>query len=294
MSRLISRVLGRDQIVERLTAHPFTLSLAAAMVFAQAAVYVAEICGVPFGRMFALNPMDLSLGGVLFPFTHYAPVSGLDGAGFRPLDFLFSLVLFGICLSAVLHCGPAVEAYYGTRRTPATFFLCTLLHAGVVATLPGGVAWSSLAFATFLAATAILVGLERHDEGAEARADVRVLIVLGGIAVAAVGTGFLGHRAHGGLLAAAACGPALAIGAFMVNRRLQMRGVRRRGEGRVGDLYFIDESDLLTREEIDSRMDKLLGKIATSGMDSLTSEERRFLKTASQRMKRSPSEHTQA
>src|SRR5262245_52250041 len=115
MSRLISRVLGRDQIVERLTAHPFTLSLAAAMVFAQAAVYVAEICDVPFGRLFALNVHEVTLGGLLFPLTHYAPVSSPgQAAGFQPLDFLYSLVLFGVCLSSVLHCGPAVEAYYGT------------------------------------------------------------------------------------------------------------------------------------------------------------------------------------
>ena len=295
MSRLITRVLGRDQIVERLTAHPFSLALGASLVVAQAAVYVAEICGVPFGRMFALNLADPNLGGLLFPLTHYAPVSALEHpAGFLPLDFLYSLVLFGVCASAVLYCGPAVESYYGTRRTLAAFILCAAVHALAASALPGGFAWGSLAFATFVAATALMIGIERHDDAMEAQADTRVLIVLGGIVVAGVGAGFLGDTAYHGLLVAAGVGPVLAIVAFMVNRRLQMRRVRRRGQGRVGELYFVDESDLLTREEIEGRMDRLLGKIASTGMDSLSNEERRFLSAASRRLKRSPSEETRA
>lgn len=293
MSRLISRVLGRDQIVERLTAHPFTLSLAAALVFAQATVYVAEICGVPFGRLFALSFEELSIGGLLFPLTHYAPVSAADVASvFRPLDFLYSLVLFGVCIASVLYCGPAVESYYGSRRVLATFMLCSLVHALIAAALPGGFAWSSLAFATFLGATALLIGLERRDDAGDVRADTQVMIVLGGIVVAAVGAGFVLDASYNGLIAAAGVGPVLAICAFMVNRRLQMRRVRRRGEGRVGDLYFVDESDLLTRQEIGSRMDALLAKIGSTGMESLSPEERRFLRTASQRLKQSPSEES--
>lgn len=295
MSRLISRVLKREQIVERLMAQPLSLALGAALVFAQAAILVAEICGVPFGRLFALDFAAMNVGGLLFPLSHYAPVSGSTiGAGFLPLDFVFSLVLFGLCGFAVLHCGPAVEAYYGTRRTLAMFIVCTLVHAVVAAALPGGFAWSSLCFATFLAATALLVNLESRNEVADAQADMRVAVVLGGLVVAALGAGFLRHDAYLGLLAGAGVGPVLAIAAFTVNRRLQMRRVRKQGEGRVGDLYFVDEVDLLTREEVDNRTDRLLGKIAATGIDSLTPEERRFLKQASGRMKRSPSEETRA
>jgi len=295
MSRDTSKTIRRDQIVERLLAHPFSFALGAALLLVQVAIYVTEISGVPFGRFFALNFAEMNLGGVLFPFTHYAPVSGNTfGAGFLPLDFLYSLVLFGLCGFSVLHCGPAVEGYYGTRRTVAVFLLVSLAHAAVAAALPGGFAFSSLAYAMFLSVTALLISMERRDEESESQADMRVLVVLGGLVVAAMGAGFLMHSSYKGLLAAVAVGPACAVTAFVVNRRLQMRRVRLRGEGKVGDLYFVDEVDLLTRLEVETRMDRLLGKIASTGMDSLSPEERRFLKHASQRLKRAPSEETRA
>lgn len=276
-------------------AHPFSFALGAALLLVQVAIYVTEISGVPFGRFFALHYHEMNLGGVLFPFTHYAPVSGSTfGAGFVPMDFVFSLALFGLCVFSVLHCGPAVEGYYGTRRTVAVFFLVSLAHAAVAAALPGGFAFSSLAFGMFLAVTSLLIAMERRDEESESRADMRMLVVLGGLVVAALGAGFLAHPSYKSLLAAVAVGPACAVTAFVINRRLQMRQVRLRGEGRVGDLYFVDEVDLLTRAEVETRMDRLLGKIAATGIDSLSPEERRFLKHASQRLKRSPSEETRA
>ena len=120
--------------------------------------------------------------------------------------------------------------------------------------------------------------------------DARAMALLG----CAMGAGFLAHPSYKSLLPAVAVGPACAVTAFVVNRKLQMRRVRMRGEGKVGDLYFVDEVDLLTRTEVETRMDRLLAKIAATGMDSLTIEERRFLKHASQRLKRSPSEETRA
>lgn len=293
MSRLISKVLRRDQILERLTAHPLSLALGAALVFSQAAIYVAEICGVPFGRLFALSMGDLNIGGLLFPFSHYAPVSDVAlGAGFRPLDFLYSLLLFSVCGFSVLNCGPVVESYLGTRRMLAAFIICSLVHALLASGMPGGYVFSTLCFATFLATTALLIGIEHREHIDETQSDVRVTVVLGGLVVAAVGAGFLRHPSYLGLLVAAGVGPALAISGYVLNRRLELRRVRRRGEGRVGDLYFVDEADLLTREEVQSRMDNLLGKIGSTGMESLTPEERRFLRNASQRLKRTPSEET--
>lgn len=295
MVRESTRGPSREEVAGRLLAHPFSFSLGAALLLVQAAIYVTEISGVPFGRFFALNYDAMNLGGLLFPFTHYAPVSGPTfGAGFLPLDFVFSLVLFGLCGFSLLHCGPVVENYYGTRRTVATFILCTLSHAAVGAAVPGGFAFSSLAFAMFLAVTSLLVTMERRDEREEGRADTRVLVVMGGLVVAAMGAGFLGHASYKGLLAAVAAGPVCAVAAFVVNRHLQMRRVRLHGEGKVGDLYFVDEVDLLTRTEVETRMDRLLAKIAATGMDSLSSEERRFLKHASQRLKRTPSEESRA
>jgi hypothetical protein len=52
-------------------------------------------------------------------------------------------------------------------------------------------------------------------------------------------------------------------------------------------MYFVDEFDLLTREEIQARMDRLLAKISTAGMGSLAPDERRFLNNASGRLKAS-------
>lgn len=295
MSRDATTTIRRDQIMERLMAHPFSFALGAALLLVQVAIYVTEISGVPFGRFFALNFAEMNLGGVLFPFTHYAPVSGSTfGAGFVPLDFVYSLVLFGLCGFAVLQCGPAVEGYYGTRRTVAVFLLVSLAHAAVAAAMPGGYAYSSLAFGMFLSVTSLLISMERRDEEGESQSDMRVMVVLGGLVVAAMGAGFLAHPSYKSLLPAVAVGPACAVTAFVVNRKLQMRRVRMRGEGKVGDLYFVDEVDLLTRTEVETRMDRLLAKIAATGMDSLTIEERRFLKHASQRLKRSPSEETRA
>jgi hypothetical protein len=85
-------------------------------------------------------------------------------------------------------------------------------------------------------------------------------------------------------------GPAFALVGFVLNWKLQMRAVRMKGQGKVGNLYFVEEIDLLTRNEIEERMDRLLEKIAGQGMESLDPDEQRFLKHASRRLKASESE----
>lgn len=292
MSRLVSSVLKRDQIVERLTAHPLSLALGAVMVFAQAAIYVGEISGSPFATWFALDFNNLQPGALLFPFSHYAPIapSFTEGAGFSSLDFIASLVLFAVCAMSLLTCGPVVESHYGTRKTFLAFVLCTLGHAAVASALPGKFAYGMLAFTSFLLVTSLLVQLERRASRVETENDFRMTLLMAGVVTAAMCAGFLTHPGYNGLLAAVAVGPVFAVVGFVVNWKLQMRAVRMKGEGKVGNLYFVEEVDLLTLEEIQQRMDRLLDKIAAQGMDALDPEEHRFLKHASRRLKASESE----
>jgi hypothetical protein len=291
MSRLVTSVLKRDQIVERMAAHPFTLALGAVLVFSQATIYVLEIADIPFGRWLALDLSALSPGLLLFPFTHYAPISGVQvGVGFSAIDFFASVVLFLICGLALLSSGPVVEHYYGTRKTAAAFVLCMIGHAGVAAALPDKFAFSTLAFATFLLVTSLLVQLERRETRVETQNDFRMALLMAALVLAAMCAAFLPHGSYDSLLAAAAVGPAFALVGFVLNWKLQMRAVRMKGQGKVGNLYFVEEIDLLTRNEIEERMDRLLEKIAGQGMESLDPDEQRFLKHASRRLKASESE----
>lgn len=292
MSRLVSSVLKREQVVERLTAHPLSLALGAVIVFAQVAVMVGEISDVPFGTWLALNFNDLHVSGFLFPLTHYAPIadSVVEGAGFQGLDFLASLVLFFICALSLLTCGPVVESHYGTRKTFLALVLCTLGHGAVASALPGKFAFSTLAFATFLIVTSLLVQLERRETRVETENDLRMLLLMAAVVLAAMTAGFLPHDSYDGLLAAVGVGPVFAVVGFVVNWKLQMRAVRLKGEGKVGNLYFVEEIDLLTREEIEARMDRLLDKIGAQGLGALDADEHRFLRNASQRLKASESE----
>jgi hypothetical protein len=282
----------REQIVERLTAHPLSLALGAVIVFAQVAVLVGEISNVPFGTWLALNLHEFHVGGLLFPLTHYAPVapSFNTAAGFSGLDFLASLTLFFVCAMSLLTCGPVVEAHYGTRKTFLALVLCTAGHAAVASALPGKYAFSTLAFATFLLVTSLLVQLERRQSRVETENDLRMLLLMAAVVLAAMTAGFLEHPSYDGLLAAVGVGPAFAVVGFVVNWKLQMRQVRLKGEGKVGNLYFVEEIDLLTRDEIESRMDRLLEKIAGQGIEALSADEHRFLNNASARLKASESE----
>jgi hypothetical protein len=285
-------IFKREQIVERLTSHPLSLALGAVIVFAQVAVLVGEISDIPFGTWMALNLHEFQVGGLLFPLTHYAPIAPEigTGAGFSGLDFLASLTLFFICAMSLLTCGPAVESHYGTRKTFLALVLCTVGHAAVAAALPGKFAFSTLAFATFLLVTSLLVQLERRQSRVENENDLRMLLLMAALVLAAMTAGFLPHDSYDGLLAAVGVGPAFAVIGFVVNWKLQMREVRMRGEGKVGNLYFVEEIDLLTRDEIENRMDRLLEKIASQGIEALNPDEHRFLNNASARLKASESE----
>jgi hypothetical protein len=291
MSRLAATVLKRDQVVERMTAYPLMLSLGAVIVFAQAAVYVGEVVGVPFGRMLALDFAAFNPGGLFFALSHYAPVSDpVLGGGFRALDFMASAALFLVCGLSMLTAGPSVERYYGTRRTALAFVVCMVGHASVASALPGKVAFSTLAFATFLIVTSLLVQLERREARVETRNDFRMALLLAALVLAAMTAAFLQHPSYISLLGAAAVGPVFAVLGFVLNWKWQMRAVRKRGQGKVGNLYFVEEVDLLTRDEVEERMDLLLEKIATEGMETLDPDEQRFLRSASRRLKASESE----
>jgi hypothetical protein len=289
-------IFKREQIVERLTSHPLSLALGAVIVFAQVAILVGEISGVPFGTWFALNLHEFQVGGLMFPLSHYAPISQdiTTGEGFRGLDFLASLTLFFICAMSLLTCGPVVESHYGTRKTFVALVLCTVGHAAVASAMPGKFAFSTLAFATFLLVTSLLVQLERRQSQVETENDLRMLLLMAALVLAAMTAGFMREgnapSVYDGLLAAVGVGPAFAVVGFVANWKLQMREVRMKGEGKVGNLYFVEEIDLLTRDEIENRMDRLLEKIASHGLEALNPDEHRFLNNASARLKASESE----
>lgn len=292
MNRWLGRIIPRETLLDRGAQHPFTLMMLLLITIAQGVIYVLELSNVPVGRMLALDLAEPSVEQVFFVLSHYAPVSQAhQGAGFVPLDFAASLLLFGACAFSLLTCGPQVEAYLGTRKTFACFLFVTASHALLAAALPvvapgaGPATFGMLAFAMFLLSTNILIAMESRDEKSEADNDLRVAVLMLCIAMAALFAGFIPRAAYDSLLPAASVGPFAALAAFVANRRMQMRQVTRQGSGQVGRLYFVEEVDLLTKDEIQHRMDRLLEKISSAGMDSLSGEEKRFLAKASGRLK---------
>lgn len=289
MQRLFTSLFARETLMERGTQHPFTLMLLLTTAIAQATIYVAEFSNIPLSHMVAFDAQSVHIPSLFFPITHYVPLVDERGVGvgFSPVDFAASLVLWLLCGVALLSAGPLVESYLGTRKMLLSFVLCGAGHGLLALTVQPGMAFSSLAFAAFLLVVSTLIHLERRDPAREPESDFRLMLLLLVFSYAAVTAAFLPAPAYDGLLLAAAVGPALGLGVFVFNRRMQMREVEKRGQGHVGALYFVDEFDLMTREEIQSRMDRLLAKISQDGMNSLAPEERRFLANASGRLKAS-------
>lgn len=286
MNRWLGRMIPRETLLDRGAQHPFTLMLLLLITIAQVVIYVLELSNIPVGRMLTLDFSRTSPEQIFFIITHYAPVSdGVRGLGFSGLDFAASLMLFCACVFSLLVCGPQVEAYLGTRRTFACFLFTTACHALIASALPRPVAFGTLAFGTFLLTFAVLMNLESRDEAVESDNDFRVTLLVLCFVLAGLFAAFLRDAAYDTLLPAVAVGPVSALAAFVANRRMQMRRVRKQGTGQVGKLYFVEEVDLLTKDEIQSRMDRLLEKISTAGMDSLSGEEKRFLAKASGRLK---------
>lgn len=288
MRSWIVNLFTRDSLMERGTQHPFTLMLLLTMAIAQSTIYVAEFSNIPLSHMVAFDARMIHVPSFFFPITHYAPlVSGGPefGAGFSPLDFSASLVLWLLCGVALLSGGPVVESYLGTLKTSVAFVASCGLHVALALALPDAIAYSTMAFSTFLLVLSVLVHLEQRDSTREPENDFRLALLLFLFAFAGLTAGFMPDPSYHGLMPAIAAGPALALGAFVLNRKLQMREVNKAGQGHVGSLYFVDEFDLLTRDEIQARMDRLLAKISSNGMNSLAPDERRFLANASGRLK---------
>lgn len=290
MRKWMSSFFARDNMMERGTQHPVSLSLVLIIAVAQAIIYVAEFSGIPLAHMLSLDVSTLNIQSLFFFASHYAPIFGSSpefGAGFSPLDFLASLVLWLLCSLALFTAGPMVESYLGTRKTLASLLACGAAHAALALALKPGMAFSTIAFASFLATVAVLIHLEQRDASKERDNDFRLALQVFMIAFAGVAAAFMPSDSYDGLLVGAGVGPVLGVAAFVFHRKQQLREVERRGEGHVGSMYFVDEFDLLTREEIQTRMDRLLAKISTAGMNSLAPDERRFLANASGRLKAS-------
>jgi hypothetical protein len=290
MRRWLASLFARDTLMERGTQHPFTLVMLMVVAIAQACIYVAEFSYLPLGRMLGFDASAVHLPSFFFFISHYAPLP--DGTGFSALDFAASLVLWFLCGISLLAAGPLVEGYLGLRKTFACFVACCAAHLLLAMAVAPGVAFSTAAFCAFLLSLACLIHLEQRDLAREPENDFRLLLLIMLLAFGAVAAGFMPHESYDSLLPALAAGPALALLAFVFNRKLQMRDVHKKGQGTVGTMYFVDEFDLLTREEIQSRMDRLLAKISQTGMQSLAPDERRFLANASGRLK--PTEPRQA
>ncbi|MCC6573526.1 MAG: hypothetical protein IT462_07020 [Planctomycetes bacterium] len=297
MNRWLGRIIPRETLLDRGAQHPLTLMSLLLITIAQVVIYVLELSHIPVGRMLSLDLANPKFEQLFFVLTHYAPVSrGAAGMGFIAHDFVASLLLFSICAFSLLTCGPLVEAYLGTRKTFLCFLLATSGHALLASALPPMLmgpgepllkpaVFGSLAFCTFLITFSLLISLESREDKQDADNDLRVAMLMLSFALVGVFAGFLAHPAYDSLLPAVAVGPVAALAAFVSNRRMQMRSVTRQGAGQVGKLYFVEEVDLLTKEEIQSRMDRLLEKISSAGMDSLSGDEKRFLSKASGRLK---------
>lgn len=296
MRKWMQSLFARENLMERGTQHPVTLCLGAMVVVAQVFIYVLEISGIPAARALSFEAARVHVPSAFFWLSHYAPVYGASpefGAGFSPADFVAALMLWLLCSLALFSAGPIVESYLGMRRTLAAFLGCCTAHALLSMTLAPGVAFSTAAFATFALMVSILIHLEQRDLSRERDNDFRLALLVLLVAFAGVTAGFMPSDVYDSLLPAVGVGPILGVAAFVLHRKLQMREVEKKGQGNVGTLYFVDEFDLLTREEIQSRMDRLLAKISTGGMNSLAPDERRFLANASGRLKAAePKQHS--
>lgn len=295
MRNWMSSFFARDNMMERGTQHPVSLSLVLIIAVAQAIIYVAEFSGIPLAHMLSLDVGTLNIQSLFFFVSHYAPVFGSSpefGAGFSPLDFLSSLLLWLMCSLGLFSAGPMVETYFGTRRTLASGLACGAAHAALALALKPGMAFSSIAFASFLLTVSVLIHLERRELSLERDNDFRLLLLVLLVTLAGVLAAFMPSDSYDSLLSGAGVGPVLGVAAFVLHRKQQLREVEKRGEGHVGTMYFVDEFDLLTREEIQTRMDRLLAKISTAGLNSLAPDERRFLANASGRLKTSEPKQT--
>lgn len=290
MRKLMTSLFSRENVLERGTQHPVSLSLVLIIAVAQAIIYVAEFSSIPLAHMLALDARTLNIPSLFFFVVHYAPIYGAGmefGAGFSPLDFAAALMLWALCSLSIFTAGPVVESYLGTRKTFAALLACCAGHALLALALKPGVAFSSAAFAAFALMVSVLVHIEQRDAQHERDSDFRLALLVLLVAFAGVTAAFMPSDSYDSLLAGVGVGPVLGVAAFVLHRKQQMRAVSRKGEGPVGTMYFVDEFDLMTREEIQARMDRLLAKISTDGMSSLAPEERRFLANASGRLRAS-------
>lgn len=282
----MARTQPTETILQRAHAHPFVLALGAMLVLFHAVTLTGEIAGLPFGSWFSFNAHDLHAGAFLFPFCNFPPISSLDGVHrFSSLDFLASFVVFLLVGASLLKCGARMESHYSTKGLFVLFLLTSGVHALLAGALPSGVAFGTLAFAVFLVVSDLLVHLNDSRKSNEAEIDIRMSLLVAIVSVSAVAAGFLSDPSWGGHLVALASGGLVGVCAYVAQRRYQLRLVRKQGSGSVGGLYFVDETELLTRDEIQSRMDRLLDKIGAQGMESLTGDEQRFMKQASRRIK---------
>jgi hypothetical protein len=288
MRKWMSSLFARENFIERGTQHPVSLCLGVMVAVAQGFIYVLEISGIQAAHALSFDSASIGIPSAFFWLSHYAPIYGASpefGAGFAPVDFAAGLMLWLMCSLALFSAGPLVESYLGTRRTIAAFLACSAAHVLLALALKPGVAFSTAAFASFVLMVSVLIHLEQRDASRERDNDFRLVLLVFLVAFAGVTAAFMPSDSYDSLLPAVGVGPVLGVAAFVLHRKLQMRDVDQKGQGHVGTLYFVDEFDLLTREEIQSHMDRLLAKISTGGMNSLAPDERRFLANASGRLK---------
>ena len=221
-----------------------------------------------------------------FSFSCFAPsTAALDRA---PL--FASILIYSISMTALFASGVATEERLGSMPTTLLFIVVIFFQAlfsvvvfGQGADTAFGTAFSPLAVILSMLTMAQLVEFERNDPRREAELDFRVVLMSFIIILSAVAAAL--YPPFKPLLVALVVGPLFAIVAFAVLRKAEREALRRVGHGGVGGLYYAEESEMLTVEELRARTDKLLSMIAKSGYESLTKEEHRFLSRASQRLR---------
>jgi hypothetical protein len=226
-----------------------------------------------------------------FPFSCLSPGSFVPPALYASL--LASIVLYCLAAAALVACCPQSEARLGTRG--AAMLLVAVAGLQALASLfafgdPAAFSPSGIVFA--LLTLSYLASFERaRPVGASGRdravgdgvANLRLLVLvffslLVGVC-AALDAGFRP------MLAGLLVGPPAALVAFALKRRSEIRGLELDGSGDVAGLFYADDTELLTTEELRSLTDRLLEQISAEGMESLDRNQKLFLSRASARLR---------
>lgn len=285
-TRILERMRQRTADARRVRSAPVTTAFAGLLTLVLFLGLACMLLGVPAGEAFALNIESLAKlqAWRLFTFVFSCFTPTLE-PGLQTAAAVFaSSLIYCMCIAALSVGGPAAERRLGTAYALGMGVVAAVIQAAFTLVILGmehafSPVGPALAFLVF----AIIVEFERNTPSTEVELDMRLVVLAFMVLVVAVAASF--EPSFRPLLPGLLAGPVVAISAFAFKRKAERERVARDGSGQVGTLYYADETELLTAEELKLEADRLLEKISVDGYASLTPQQRTFLARASQRLR---------